>query len=591
MGRVSCWSCKAVIEFPPGAKQVRCYQCQKVVATGPPPAQAAAAASLPPAPVRVSCYKCRSVIECPPGAQQVKCWKCQAVNGTGQPPSDSPRATLPVGAVVLLQSIASGKHLQLTVDDVDGNGGPGPKSQFVVERHGSGQGFIQLHSVSDPAIFIGVHGETGDLFPGRGGRWCAFNVIELGGNVVAFRSAQNPNAFIGVERDGTEKNALTVGTAPEGHFRVVVLKAPLPEFQAPQYHAPALKPPPSGRFHFAPPPGSYDVPGLGSGRPRGIEVPTGDPNNPTAMMSNCMGRKKALFIGINYFGSSAALRGCINDVKNIKAFVYERFGFSEANSVTLTDDQHDPQFKPTKQNILNAFRWLVTGAQPGDSLFLHYSGHGGSETDRDGDEVDGKDETIIPVDYKQAGQITDDVINATVVKAVPPGVRLTAIFDSCHSGSVMDLPFSYKVDGNLQIQEIDNRKLAMQKGMEAAKYYMRGNTALAMAKGMEALGALFSGGKGKNEGAREKTMQEKGTNADVIQFSGCRDEQTSADATIGGQATGAMSWAFREAFSRNPNMTYTQLLGTLRGLLQGKYSQVPQMSSGHRMNMNIPFLM
>ena len=47
--------------------------------------------------------------------------------------------------------------------------------------------------------------------------------------------------------------------------------------------------------------------------------------------------------------------------------------------------------------------WLVRGAQPNDSLFFHYSGHGSQTYDSDGDEVDGNDETICPVDYNSAG--------------------------------------------------------------------------------------------------------------------------------------------------------------------------------------------
>lgn len=54
-------------------------------------------------------------------------------------------------------------------------------------------------------------------------------------------------------------------------------------------------------------------------------------------------------------------------------------------------------------------RWLVRDAQPHDSLFLHYSGHGGQTKDLNGDEVDGLDEVIFPVDYKWTGHIVDDV--------------------------------------------------------------------------------------------------------------------------------------------------------------------------------------
>lgn len=36
----------------------------------------------------------------------------------------------------------------------------------------------------------------------------------------------------------------------------------------------------------------------------------------------------------------------------------------------------------------------------------------------------------------------------------------------------------------------------------------------------------------------------------------CKDEQTSADAVEGGEATGAMSHAFVAALTQNPNQTY-----------------------------------
>jgi hypothetical protein len=91
--------------------------------------------------------------------------------------------------------------------------------------------------------------------------------------------------------------------------------------------------------------------------------------------------------------------------------------------------------------MINAMRWLVQDAKPHDSLFFHYSGHGGQTPDLDGDEVDGLDEVIFPIDFKQSGHIVDDEMHAIMVKPLPPGCRLTAVFDSCHSGTVLDLPF------------------------------------------------------------------------------------------------------------------------------------------------------
>ncbi|GAB5037338.1 peptidase c14 [Nannochloropsis oceanica] len=264
--------------------------------------------------------------------------------------------------------------------------------------------------------------------------------------------------------------------------------------------------------------------------------------------SDCSGRKKAVFVGINYFKSKAELFGCINDVKNVKSFIIQNYGFVQENIKTFTDEPGSGNEMPTRANIINALKWLASGATSGDSLFFHYSGHGGTARDLDGDEVDNFDETILPSDFEEAGQILDDEIHAILVAALPVGVRLTAIFDSCHSGSALDLPWH---------------------GMDAVKHL------------------LSAGG---NEEARKKAEKERtNTDADVIQFSGCRDDQTSADARIDGQPTGAASFALLSCLRANPNQNYTELLQNMRKTLAGKYTQVPQLSTAHPIDLNVAF--
>lgn len=94
-----------------------------------------------------------------------------------------------------------------------------------------------------------------------------------------------------------------------------------------------------------------------------------------------------------------------------------------------------------------AMCWLVQGCQAGDSLVFHYSGHGSQQRNYTGDEIDGYDETLCPVDYETQGMIVDDEINATIVRPLPLGVKLHAIIDACHSGTVLDLPFLCRMDG------------------------------------------------------------------------------------------------------------------------------------------------
>lgn len=302
------------------------------------------------------------------------------------------------------------------------------------------------------------------------------------------------------------------------------------------------------------------------------------------------GTKKALFIGINYFGTKAELRGCIQDVKNIKAFI-EQVGFPQENFVVLTDDQQNQQFQPTRENILNAMKWLVSGAKPGDVLFLHYSGHGSHQKDQDGDDGDGRDETICPVDYERAGMITDDEMHELMVKPLQAGVKFVSIFDCCHSHSILDLPYTYSVDGHLKIIETDNRIAAAKKFAKAGIHYMSGRKQEAVRGLMDSFKTLSSSSSSQSGSTVSKEkLEEKIAQADVIQFSGCLDSQTSADATINGHATGAMSYAFMEVMRRNNfSVSFQQLLKEIREILHGKYSQTPQMSAGRKLRMDVPF--
>ena len=69
------------------------------------------------------------------------------------------------------------------------------------------------------------------------------------------------------------------------------------------------------------------------------------------------------------------------------------------------------------------------------------------------DEEDGYDETLIPVDYQSKGQIRDDLVFSELVGCMPQGSTLTCLMDCCHSGSVLDLPYVFKADGEQQEME------------------------------------------------------------------------------------------------------------------------------------------
>lgn len=300
--------------------------------------------------------------------------------------------------------------------------------------------------------------------------------------------------------------------------------------------------------------------------------------------SQCTGRRKALLIGINYFGQKGELKGCINDVHNVKRFLQETYGYRDEDTVVLTDDQKNPKSIPTKENIIRACQWLTRGAQPNDSLFFHYSGHGGQTEDLSGDEEDGYDEVIYPVDYARAGHIVDDTLHELLVKPLPAGARLTAIFDCCHSATALDLPYVYSTKGVLK--EPNLLKDTGKSVFSALSSYSRGDIGGVMTSVTGAIDRLTKGNK-----ASEKTKKDRTSPADVIMFSGCKDNQTSADSFEDGSPTGAMSHAFLQVMRNNPNQSYLSLLNNTRDILASKYDQKPQLSSSHPLDCNLKFIM
>ncbi len=255
---------------------------------------------------------------------------------------------------------------------------------------------------------------------------------------------------------------------------------------------------------------------------------------------------KALLIGINYIGTDAQLSGCINDVTNMKSVLMNQYKVPESNIRLLSDDQAVPTNVPTKKNIIDGMKWLIQDAQPGDTLFLHYSGHGGQINDGSKDEEDGLDECIFPSDYILSGRIIDDEIRP-IITNIPANCTITCLFDSCHSATVCDLRYKY-----LQTEEdtVTIKKFA-------------------------------------------DYPDTKGT---VIVFSGCEDNDTSADTsainplTNTFQAQGAMTFSLIRALVDSAyNIKYKTLLSRMRRILiDGKYTQVPQLTSGNFINLDDP---
>lgn len=237
----------------------------------------------------------------------------------------------------------------------------------------------------------------------------------------------------------------------------------------------------------------------------------------------------------------------------------------ERSMVILTDDRGGP-FYASGHNMLAAMEWLVS--EPNTQCFLHYSGHGGQVKDPDGDRDSGFDDTIVPVDYQTHGQLDSDKLHRILVSKLHPSSSLFVVFDCCHSGSAIELPFVYRSDSDGNINLVDSVKegvslLAhaqglLQGGFSASKI----NDAKALLGGAQ---SFFHGlkhmGEHQQEGLGEEHFEEDWAHEgkSVFMFSGCRDDQTSADANISGSNVGAMSWALLETLYARPGQSYVEV--------------------------------
>lgn len=249
--------------------------------------------------------------------------------------------------------------------------------------------------------------------------------------------------------------------------------------------------------------------------------------------------------------------------------------------------------------------WLVS--EPGCTLFLHYSGHGGQIADVDGNRSTGIDDTIVPVDFETRGQISSTLLHEHLVTRMAAGCTLFIIMDCCHSGSAVELPYVYRSDSDGRISLLDNLRVGARLVGEAQRLIDGGFSYSKVGEAQQLLAGASSFFKGlRHMGEQEEEGLDAGEFAGqygseqkmVTMFSGCKDDQTSADANIEGEATGAMTWAFLETMKSNPNPSYAQVstwrhLGkstftdgkqtlqmTRQVLDQSNYTQVPQLSSG-----------
>ncbi len=159
----------------------------------------------------------------------------------------------------------------------------------------------------------------------------------------------------------------------------------------------------------------------------------------------------ALLIGIDYYQPNplfGSLSGAVRDIDKVADYLDKSRKIPPQHITRLTSPLPDTnslgavrsarqELPPTYQHIVAAFDRITSSANPGDLVYIHYSGHGGRVKtifpELKGDEQ--FDEGLVPMDVGNDGHYLRDVEMTTLLKRMTDkGLILTVVFDSCHSG-------------------------------------------------------------------------------------------------------------------------------------------------------------
>ena len=282
--------------------------------------------------------------------------------------------------------------------------------------------------------------------------------------------------------------------------------------------------------------------------------------------------RRALLVGINAYAGSP-LRGCINDVMQMKDLLKHYYGFTEDNFKLILDKE------ASLQGIKAGLEWLAQGGDMADAVrVFHYSGHGSYLADTNGDEPDGRDECLVPYDYQTAGMLVDDTLKVLYDTFPKPG-NLTLVMDSCHSGSVQkglgDVVYRFIPMTKQETKRADEAKQKFEADREA--FIIKDLKQVDTSKlSDEELRKLVSGL--ITTFAKRRFGDIRVRDANVL-VAGCRSDQQSADAHLAGEYHGAFTYFLAESITQsNGNLTYRELAEAVgKKLSDAHFVQVPQL--------------
>lgn len=267
----------------------------------------------------------------------------------------------------------------------------------------------------------------------------------------------------------------------------------------------------------------------------------------------------ALVVGVSDYPNlddGLSLQGPKFDAVRVKNMLLQQ-GFSEENIHLLADGVMGAQL-PNKEAIVNGIYDIEQQVEPGDFVYLHFSGHGSQQPIKgkgDGsDAVDGLDEIFLPRDVQQwsrsrgevPNSLTDDEVKILTTRLRNKGANVWSIFDSCHSGTM-----TRSITGQqVRTRNIDLGILANSEVSDVSLVDSSSAEPLKPLELIEGAGTLISFGAAQsNEEAPEM-------------------ELPSGDTT---EPQGLFTYTMTSMISQNPNISYRQLA---QGILTA-YNSMP----------------
>ncbi len=274
--------------------------------------------------------------------------------------------------------------------------------------------------------------------------------------------------------------------------------------------------------------------------------------------------RRALLCGINDYLSVADLRGCVRDVESMRTLLQTVYGFRHTDISVLTNQE------VTKSRLEKEWKWLMKGAGAGDTLVFHFSGHGSYLPDGGGYEDDGNDELmcLYDMDFGRPGTYLLDDEFRVWTEQKPAGAELIVVTDCCHSAT----------NTRMVLTEVRGEATAF--ALDLAATVRVASRTDAPPDVVEVRARFIPPpahlpGPARAARTRRAAARPPGP-LNHLHLAACQDNETAADAPIGGAYHGAFTYHLCRALEADPAVGSTDLVSRLgRALSSSAFSQHP----------------